>query len=175
MPVTTRTRTGKLPVRVSPILQHFSEIDDEILPRENGNEITVKEEENKTVAKDEETEEVKDSSHGYTSLDGSTLIEQAAAPERSPPKSFLFKTFTTFKSKSHLRDGLNLVRHLGGGRYEIVNLHHVSPNVMGSEDVGHYLRDDPKRLELFDQAKEGFANSKLSIEQAAHSASKSNQ
>jgi hypothetical protein len=166
MPVTTRTRTGKLPARATSVLQQqFFDVE-ESEEVEEGEEVEI-------VAEEQQPEEVKDSGDGYTNLDESTLVEQTPAPERTPPDRFVFETFTTFKSKSHLRDGLNLIRHLGGGKYEIVNLQHVAHDIMGSEEVGNHLRDNPKRLELFEQAKEGFANSKLNIEQAAHSASKS--
>jgi hypothetical protein len=147
MPVTTRTRTGKLPVKALTLSQSFSDI--------------------------EEVEEVKGTDDSDLDLDGPTLIEQA--PQEAPPRPdrFVFETFATFKSKHHLRDGLSLVRHLGGGKYEVINLQYVDPDIMGSEEVGNYLRSDPKRMEAFSQAKEGFTNSKLSIEQAANSASKS--
>jgi hypothetical protein len=158
MPVTTRTRTGKLPVQAVQISQSFSDIEEV--------------EETQELAEELELEETKHID-GYTNLDDSTLIKQPPASARADPERFVFETFATFKSKSHLRDGLNLVRHVGGGKYEIVNLQYASPDVMGSEEVGNYLRDDPKRLELFEQAREGFGNSKSNIEQAANSASKS--
>ncbi|EPE24623.1 hypothetical protein GLAREA_08476 [Glarea lozoyensis ATCC 20868] len=148
MPPTTRTRTGKLPTKVLPPSHDIEDIEDI-----------------EDVEETEDIEIIKRIDDGEIDLDGPTLIDPTPQPER-----FVFETFTTFKSKNHLRDGLSLVRHLGGGKYEIVSLQHSNPDIMGSEEVGDYLRSEPKRLELFNEAKEGFEVSKVNIEQAADSA-----
>jgi hypothetical protein len=52
---------------------------------------------------------------------------------------------TTFSTDVILTSGLNVVRSLGGGKYEIVNLDTISQNVVGSNDFAALLTAVPER------------------------------
>ena len=53
--------------------------------------------------------------------------------------------FTTFSTDAVLKDGLNVIRSLGNGKYEIVSLDTVSQNAIGSVETAEFIKSDPKR------------------------------
>lgn len=81
--------------------------------------------------------------------------------------------FQTFKSDVQLQDGLSVVRDLGGGRYEIVNLTTASVNRFASEKVGIEIQSDENRLAIIEGLDEKqWTTAKENCLQAKRSASK---
>lgn len=92
------------------------------------------------------------------------IVEQAMVVAK--PRA-IFETFTT---KKKLAPGLCIVRPLGGGKYELVNLDHVDQETFSSEETGNMLKDDGDRLVALAQQVNWDA-SKFKVQQAVASAS----
>ena len=55
------------------------------------------------------------------------------------------QVFATFSTDVVLNEGLNIIRALGGGKYEIINLDTVSQNVIGSVEMAEIVKSVPER------------------------------
>lgn len=81
--------------------------------------------------------------------------------------------FQTFKSDIQLQNGLSIIRDLGGGRYEIVNLSTADINHFASEKVGREIKSDENRLAIIEGLGEKeWTAAKDNCLQAKRSASK---
>lgn len=79
--------------------------------------------------------------------------------------------FETFKSNKNLQDGLCVLRSLGGGKYELVNLSTVDGAAFSSEDIGNRIKRIPECLKLLQTTNENWDEVKLKVGQAVGSAS----
>ncbi|PMD54178.1 uncharacterized protein K444DRAFT_136978 [Hyaloscypha bicolor E] len=80
------------------------------------------------------------------------------------------EVFATFEAGTELEEGLCIVRSLGGGKYELVNLNTVPRGLIASEDTGNILKGDPERRGMFAINKEQWDEAILKTELAAKSA-----
>jgi hypothetical protein len=80
--------------------------------------------------------------------------------------------FTVFESGATLEEGLCVVRSLGGGKYELVNLDAIPRNYIASEETGITIKNIPERREMFAITKERWEEASVKIELAAKSAGK---
>ena len=81
--------------------------------------------------------------------------------------------FTAFSSNATIGEGLNLVRSLGGGKYEIVNLSTVPRDVISSKEASAMIQSVPARQDAFLKAMEEAESSLLKFIMAMRSTSKS--
>ena len=88
-------------------------------------------------------------------------------PEKKPGP-----VFETFKTNKKLEDGLCVVRALGGGRYEIVNLKNVDQEQFSSEEMGCVINNNDSRREVLDVGEREWEAAKFTLGQAVRSASK---
>jgi ATPase subunit of ABC transporter with duplicated ATPase domains len=89
------------------------------------------------------------------------VIEEAPRP-----------VFETFETDVTLQDGLSIVRSLGGGKYEIINLMHVDPDAITSAETGAVIKADKKLLKAMDIDDLEWQVAKFKVNQAVGSASK---
>jgi hypothetical protein len=89
------------------------------------------------------------------------VIEEAPRP-----------VFETFKTDVTLQDGLSIVRSLGGGKYEIINLKHVDPEAITSAETGAVIKADKKLLTVMNIDDLEWQVAKFKVNQAVGSASK---
>jgi len=89
------------------------------------------------------------------------VIEEAPRP-----------VFETFETDVELRDGLSIVRSLGGGKYEIINLKHVDPEAITSAETGAVIKADKKLLKTMEIDDLQWQVAKFKVNQAVGSASK---
>lgn len=68
-------------------------------------------------------------------------VVKTVAEEITPAD--LFQTFTT---DIKLQCGLNIVRSLGGDKYEVINLDFASANTIGSKEFAEFIKNVPERL-----------------------------
>lgn len=87
-------------------------------------------------------------------------------PEKKPGP-----VFETFKTNKTLEDGLCVVRALGGGRYEIVNLKNVDQEHFSSEEMGSVINSNDSRREALDVDEKEWDTAKFTLGQAVRSAS----
>jgi hypothetical protein len=80
------------------------------------------------------------------------------------------EVFTTFETGEELKEGLCIVRSLGGGKYELVNLNTVPRSRLASENTGDILKGDPERRAMFTINKEQWNEAIVKTEMAANSA-----
>jgi hypothetical protein len=80
------------------------------------------------------------------------------------------EVFAIFEAGTELEEGLCIVRSLGGGKYELVNLNTVPRGLIASEDTGNILKGDPERRQMFAINKEQWDEAILKTELAAKSA-----
>jgi hypothetical protein len=78
--------------------------------------------------------------------------------------------FTEFKAEGELEEGLCIVRSLGGGRYELVNLNTVPRSLLGSEETGEIIKGKEERRSMFAIDKEQWDEVIAKTEMAAKSA-----
>ncbi|KAL5331765.1 hypothetical protein ACEPPN_001303 [Leptodophora sp. 'Broadleaf-Isolate-01'] len=81
--------------------------------------------------------------------------------------------FVVFKSTKKLLDGLCIVRALGGGRYEFVNLTEVNQEQFSSEDTGAAIKADEGRRSILAVDDKEWEAAKFTCGQAVRSADKS--
>jgi hypothetical protein len=60
------------------------------------------------------------------------------------------QAFATFSTDTVLNEGLNVIRSVGGGKYEIINLDIVSQNVIGSVEMAKIVKSVPERQAALD-------------------------
>ena len=60
------------------------------------------------------------------------------------------EAFATFSTSVVLHDGLNVVRSLGGRKYEIISLDAISQNAVGSVEMAEIVRSIPARQAALD-------------------------
>lgn len=84
------------------------------------------------------------------------------------PKPILEPFFT----KAKLQDGFCIVRKLGNGKYELVNLSKANLTHLGSEETGRQIKSSPELLNLLDISDIKWGKLKLKTNQAVASASK---
>jgi len=94
--------------------------------------------------------------------------DQGATAATQMVKREAFETFTTEKQ---LEGGLCIVRSLGGGEYEIVNLKSVDRDLISSEEVGRSINEDRERFQAFQIDEAAWNDAKLKVGQAVKSAS----
>lgn len=111
---------------------------------------------------EEETEEEPEPEDDYGHAFGSVESEEA---EDKP-------VFTEFEADEELEEGLCIVRSLGGGKYEIVNLNASSRGLLGSEETGSMIKGNEERREMFSISKEQWEEAMVKTELAAKSAGK---
>lgn len=80
--------------------------------------------------------------------------------------------FQTFKTNTKIEGGLAIVRDLGGGKYEIVNVKHISHNAFSSEETGLIIKADKKRRDAINLSKEDWAEVAFKCAMAVGSAGK---
>jgi hypothetical protein len=80
--------------------------------------------------------------------------------------------FETFETNVTLQDGLSIVRSLGGGKYEIINLKHVDPEAITSAETGAVIKADKKLLKAMEIDDLEWQVAKFKVNQAVGSASK---
>lgn len=80
--------------------------------------------------------------------DDANIAENDEAQKDSPAD-----IFTTFSTDVNLKEGLSVVRSLGGGKYEIVSLDGVSQNVIGSNEAAELIKSVPERQNALDISK----------------------
>jgi ATPase subunit of ABC transporter with duplicated ATPase domains len=56
--------------------------------------------------------------------------------------------FETFTADIMLNEGLSIIRDIGGGKYEIMNLSAVDFTKLGSEEVGLQIKTNPGRFSM---------------------------
>jgi len=79
--------------------------------------------------------------------------------------------FETFKTNKSLQDGLCVVRSLGAGKYELINLNTVDGAAFSSEEIGGRIKSVPECLKLLQTTNENWEVAKLKVGQAVGSAS----
>jgi hypothetical protein len=79
--------------------------------------------------------------------------------------------FETFTADIALQEGLSIVRSLGAGKYEVVNLKYVDLDLISSGETGRMIKDDPERLKVIELDDEDWEVAKLKCGQAVSSAS----
>jgi hypothetical protein len=94
--------------------------------------------------------------------------EEDTLVSMEPPRP----VFETFTADIQLQEGLNIIRDLGGGKYEIVNLTAVDSNEFASEEIGRSIKSIPARLALINMSDGAWSTVKSKCHQAAMSASK---
>lgn len=87
----------------------------------------------------------------------------------------LAPVFKTFSVDDTLEDGLSILRGLGDGKYEIINLGRVHAGQMGSEETGRLFSGIPGRIQMVDIDEEAWKEAELKCGQALKSASESLQ
>lgn len=92
--------------------------------------------------------------------------KSSAVIERSP------LVFQTFETDAKLEGGLCIVRPLGGGKYEIVNLSQVDQEAFSSKDIGATIKGNRGRLNALDVSKEQWDIAAFKCSQAVASSSK---
>ncbi|KAE8442390.1 hypothetical protein EG329_003406 [Mollisiaceae sp. DMI_Dod_QoI] len=92
-------------------------------------------------------------------------VEEAVIAQKFRP------VFETFESDKKLDPGLCIVRPLGGGKYEIVNLQHVDQQQLSSQETGLTIRHNEGRRGALTIEKEDWQMAILKCEQAIKSAS----
>ncbi len=93
-----------------------------------------------------------------------TVVETSVVVKPAP-------VFETFKTNKTLRDGLCVVRSLGGRKYELVNLNTVDGAAFSSEEIGSRIKNVPECLKLLQTTNENWEEVKLKVGQAVGSAS----
>jgi hypothetical protein len=78
--------------------------------------------------------------------------------------------FTEFEAEGELEEGLCIVRSLGGGKYELVNLNTVPRSLLGSEETGEIIKGKEERRAMFAIDKEQWDEVIAKTEMAAKSA-----
>ncbi|KAE9370692.1 hypothetical protein N431DRAFT_546473 [Stipitochalara longipes BDJ] len=78
--------------------------------------------------------------------------------------------FTEFEADEELEEGLCIVRSLGGGKYELVNLNTVPRALLGSEQTGDMIKGNDERRAMFTIDKEQWEEVIVKTELAAKSA-----
>ena len=83
--------------------------------------------------------------------------------------------FTVFKAKEELEGGLCIVRSLGGGKYELVNLNTVPRGLLGCEETGEMVKGNEDRRAMFAIDKkhweEAIAKTEMAVKSAGEKAS----
>jgi hypothetical protein len=85
----------------------------------------------------------------------------------------IFPTFTIDAPAGAVKGGLNIIRPLGNGKYEIVNLDSISQNVLGSEEAAEFIKSDPARLAAMKIAKKDWDSAMLKCDIAVRITGKS--
>jgi len=104
------------------------------------------------------------------------IIEIKKLPARASRKQVNYKEESEKESEVESEEddegdyGLCIVRSLGGGKYELVNLNTVPRGLIASEDTGNILKGDPERRQMFAINKEQWDEAILKSELAAKSA-----
>jgi hypothetical protein len=103
-------------------------------------------------------------------------VAEVAAVENEPVEAVIVAPPTTvfekFSTKTKLEEGICVVRPLGGGKYELVNLSKVDLQRLSSEEVGRQIKSTPELLNLLNVANNDWDQLKLKSGQAVASASK---
>ncbi|KAH7386289.1 hypothetical protein BKA64DRAFT_711519 [Cadophora sp. MPI-SDFR-AT-0126] len=147
----TRGRTGKLPTPVARkgFVSEFNEEEESSPPPSLSR---------KRVDKAEEAEE--------EVVNTQEVNDVVPEKKRGP-------VFETFKTNKKLVDGLCVVRALGGGRYEIVNLNNVDQQQFSSEEMGVFIENNESRRNILDVGEKEWEAAKFTLGQAVRSADKS--
>ncbi|KAG4443272.1 hypothetical protein IFR05_001216 [Cadophora sp. M221] len=101
--------------------------------------------------------------------------EPAEVPEEVlevVPAKKLGPVFAVFKSTKKLPDGLCIVRALGGGRYEFVNLKEVDQDQFSSEETGAAIKANGGRRSILAVDDKEWEAAKFNCGQAVRSADK---
>lgn len=97
---------------------------------------------------------------------------QEQTPQNSLAVNQSRQVFETFTSTEKLDMGLCIVRPLGGGKYELINLTQVNQQVFSSKETGLMIQDNEARLQAIGMSKEQWDLAKFKCDQAMKSASK---
>lgn len=97
------------------------------------------------------------------------LVVTNTAPLVGTPVNRVFKTFT---SNTPIIEGLSMIRHLGGDKYEFVNLNDVNIRDISSEEVGEKISHAPQSSNLWKKCKEDWEAITLKVGQAVGSSGK---
>ena len=95
------------------------------------------------------------------------VVEEEGVVEEVPRP-----VFETFETDLKLQDALSIVRSLGGGKYEIINLKHVDPEAITSAETGAVIKADKKLLKAMEIDDLEWQVAKFKVNQAVASASK---
>ncbi|TVY68928.1 hypothetical protein LSUE1_G004834 [Lachnellula suecica] len=121
----------------------------------------------RTINYNEDDEE---SDNEIESLNAAVEPEEPEEAEEAvivaPPKPI----FETFSTKTKLQSGICVVRELGGGKFELVNLSQVNLQSFSSEEIGRQIQKTPELLSLLDISKEDWRQLQLKSHQAVASA-----
>jgi predicted nucleic acid-binding Zn-ribbon protein len=80
--------------------------------------------------------------------------------------------FTVFNTDETLDEGLCVIRSLGEGKYELVNLEYAPRADIGTEETGGIIKAIPGRRDMLAIASEKWEDAKLKAELAVKSAGK---
>lgn len=87
-------------------------------------------------------------------------------PEKIEPIS------TTFKTTAKLANGLCIVRQVGVGKFEIINLSTVPDGTLGSEEVGAMIANNSTLANMIDISQQEWNNARVKCQQGLMSARK---
>jgi hypothetical protein len=108
---------------------------------------------------DEETEDPKTN----TDEDADEDADEVHQFEKKP-------IFKVFKSDEKLDEGLCVVRNLGNGIYELVNLDHTPQDDMAAEKMGEMIKAVPGRREMLSISVKQWEEVRLKVDLAGNSA-----
>lgn len=81
--------------------------------------------------------------------------------------------FTTFETNDPVEEGLCVIRSLGGGKYELVNLKNVPRFDIATEETGEVIKATPGRRDMLAIPPEQWEDAKVKAELAIKSAGES--
>lgn len=91
-------------------------------------------------------------------------VVEVVVPKKEVP------AFQTFKSNKKLEGGLCLVRPLGGGKYEIINVEKVDQELFTSKETGRMVKADESRRMALSIDEQVWKTAQFKCTQAASSA-----
>ena len=80
--------------------------------------------------------------------------------------------FKTFNTAVKLPEGLSIIRDIGGGEYEIVNLMETNASTLGGEEFYHKIKNQSRQAEMFEITGKEWQVAKYKVELTRLNASK---
>lgn len=105
-------------------------------------------------------------------LEGSATddSDQVAQGSSAPLRQADIEVFQVFSTKTHLNEGLSIVRRLGNGSYEIVNLDRLTADDLTTSTVKEEILSQDGRVGMFDIQANQWEGASFKCHQATMSA-----